>query len=130
MTRGSALSVHGFQDCLWQHTCCSVSKVLSGTVPCCALTLTGDQGLLAKIPLMCLEGMGALPRWKCSPLSCAPPFPVSFQPSLEIASPLASDCQLPQPALPSGGQTARLSFLLCWDSRLFFYCEDEIIVLA
>lgn len=60
----------------------------------------------------------------------APPFPVNFQPSLEIELPLASDCQFPQPALPNSGQTARLRFHLSGDSRLFLYCEDEIIVLA
>lgn len=60
VTRGSALGAHGFQNCLaaWKHSCCSVSKVLSGPALCCALTLTGDRGLLAKIPVMCLEGTG------------------------------------------------------------------------
>lgn len=53
------MSARGFQNCLRQNGGTAVALCKApGTALCCALTLTGDRGLLAKIPVMYLEGTG------------------------------------------------------------------------
>lgn len=62
--------------------------MLSGAVPCYALTLTEAQGLLANIPLMCLERTGSSSQ-------------------VEVLSDYAQPFQCELPALP--GESASIS---------------------
>lgn len=116
---------------LWHHgSCCSVSQVFPDAGPCCALTLTEDQGLLANIPLMCLEGTGGSSQVEVPSVSLCTAFSCELPARPGDSASISLELSVIRPALPNSGQDSQAELPPLWEFLTFFYCEDEIIVIA